>query len=191
MEQSNSWEANRFSASQEIPRILCNPKVHYRSHKCQPPRPTLSQLDLIHNPTSHFLKIHLNIILPSMPGSPKWSLSFRFPLKNQNPCITNPLTVWNMTIYTGPLECDALWYDVNVTIISEQLATVSSVTFSEDGGTKYLQTFLDLTNKRLGSTPQDIQISVITTKCCWVKPHTLFNVVVLISLVLIWRHQQY
>jgi hypothetical protein len=48
MEQSPSWEANWFAASREIPRILWNPKVHYRIHKCPPPVPILSQLDPVH-----------------------------------------------------------------------------------------------------------------------------------------------
>jgi len=40
-------------------------------------------------PTSHFLKIQLNIIFPSTPGSSKWSLSLRF--SNQNPVYTSLL----------------------------------------------------------------------------------------------------
>jgi hypothetical protein len=89
MEQSSSWEANCSAASQEIPCILWNPKVHHCTHKRPPPVPILSQIHPVHTPSSHFPKIHPNIILPSMPGSPQWSPFLRPP--HQNPVHTSLL----------------------------------------------------------------------------------------------------
>ena len=71
MEQSPSWEADTFSARQEIPRILWNPKVLYRIHKAHhlflfwvssiqsiPPHSTYWKSILI-------LSSHLRLVLPS------------------------------------------------------------------------------------------------------------------------------
>ena len=62
MVQGPSWAADWLAASQEIPRISRNPKVHYRTHKRPPPVPILGQPDQVHMPTSHLLEIHPNII---------------------------------------------------------------------------------------------------------------------------------
>jgi hypothetical protein len=50
MEQSPSWEANRFVASQQIPRVLLNPKVQYRIQNCPPPVSILSQTNSVPYP---------------------------------------------------------------------------------------------------------------------------------------------
>ena len=48
MVQSPSWEAKWFATSQEIPRILRNPKVHYRTHKGPPLVYILGQPNPVH-----------------------------------------------------------------------------------------------------------------------------------------------
>ena len=55
-----------------------------------PPVSILGQPNPVHIPTFHLLEIHPNIIYPSTPRSPQWSLSLRFP--HQDPIHPTLLT---------------------------------------------------------------------------------------------------
>ena len=117
--QSPSWEANWFAASQEIPRISRNLKVHYRTHMCPPTFSILGQPNPVHIPTSHLLEIRPNIIYPSTPRSPQWSRSFRFPHQDTIHPLFSPIRA------TCPAHLILLDF-ITRTILGEQYKTFSS-----------------------------------------------------------------
>jgi len=64
MEQSPTWESNTHSASQEIPRLLRNPKIHYHVHSQETATGTCPEPDAFN---SHFSTLFLK--------DPLWYLS--------------------------------------------------------------------------------------------------------------------
>ena len=119
MVQSPSWEANRFAASQEIPRISRNPKVHYRTHKRPPPISILGPPNPVHIPTSYLLEIHPNIIHPSTPRPPQWSPSLRFPHQDPVHPLSSPIRA------TCPAHLILLDFIIR-TILGEEYRSLSS-----------------------------------------------------------------
>jgi len=62
MKQSPSWKANQFSASQEIP-TLYGTRIIIAMYTSAHHLLILSQINPVHAPSSHCLKIHLKTIL--------------------------------------------------------------------------------------------------------------------------------
>ena len=114
------WEANWFAVSQEIPRISRNPKVHYRTHKSPPPVHILGQPNPVYIPTSHLMEIHPNIIHPSTPRSPQWSLSLRFPHQDPIHPLSSPIRA------TFPAHLILLDF-ITRTILGEEYKSFSSL----------------------------------------------------------------
>ena len=119
MVQSNSWAANLFAASQEIPRISRNLKVYYRTHKRPPPVSILAQPNPVNLPTSHLLEIRLNIIHPFTSRSPQWSSSFRFPHQDPIHPLSSPIRA------TFPTHLILLAF-ITRTILGEEYKSFSS-----------------------------------------------------------------
>ena len=67
---------------------------------------------------SHFLNIHLNIILPPAPGSSKWSLSFR--LTHQNPVQAPPHPI------RATCPAHLILHFITQTILGKQYKSLSS-----------------------------------------------------------------
>ena len=98
--------------------------AYYRVYKCSSPVHILSKINPVHALTPHFLMIHLNIILPSMPESSKQSLSLRF--LHQNPVRTSPLP------HTCYMPCPFPSSDlINWIIFGEEYRSASSPLHSQ------------------------------------------------------------
>jgi hypothetical protein len=124
MELSPSWEAANCAATQELPSILWNPKVHYRVHKSPPL--VISWAKWI---SSYLSKIHFNIVHAPTSWSSQWSLSFWFshqypiciPLRHNScymPCSSHPPWL-DHSNYTWRRETSyeayyvVLWWDIS------------------------------------------------------------------------------
>jgi hypothetical protein len=68
LERSPSSEAANCAATQELPSILWNPKVHYRVHKSTPLVATPRQISPIHTIASYLSKIYFLSLRPFIQG---------------------------------------------------------------------------------------------------------------------------
>jgi hypothetical protein len=82
MELSTSWEAANCAATQEIPNILWNQKVHYRAHKSPPLVPILNQIDLLHYIPYHLSRSILILSTHLRLGPPSGLFPSGFPTNN-------------------------------------------------------------------------------------------------------------
>jgi hypothetical protein len=120
MEPSASWEAANCAATQDLPSILWNPKVHYRLHKRPPLAPILSQIDPIPTIPSYvitmynvFLAICFGLTCPSSGNTFWWSLAHcaRLCQYSQFWCFENvcSFSSFVLQLFCAPLSVPLPW----------------------------------------------------------------------------------
>jgi hypothetical protein len=92
-------EAASRSATREIPKILWNPKLHYRVHKSQQLDVVLSQINPVHTNSFYLCKFHFSssILTPTCR-----SFLLSFPL---NPLLSMRATCIHPSIYGSTAHC--------------------------------------------------------------------------------------
>jgi len=117
MEQSPSWEDERFSASQEIPLIVWNPTVHYLIHN-PPLVPILSQLHPVRTPHPTSWIPILILSSPLRLGLPSGLFPSGFPTKTLHTPLLSPISA------TCPAQIILLDF-ITWTILDEQYRSLS------------------------------------------------------------------
>jgi len=119
----SSWEANLFAASQEIPRISRNPKVHYRTHKQR--QISLSWASPIQSIYPHPISCRSIIILSThlRLGLPSGLFPSGFPTKTLCTPLSSPIRA------TCPAHLILLHF-ITRTILGEQYKSFSSSLFN-------------------------------------------------------------
>jgi hypothetical protein len=95
-----TWEADSHSADQEIPHVLCNPKVHYRVHKTRPLVPILRQMTPAHTTCPiYFLFILLLVSSRLRLGIPSGLFPSGFPSKIPYAFLISSVSItWNFLL---------------------------------------------------------------------------------------------
>jgi hypothetical protein len=99
MELNPSWKAANCAATQELPSILWNPKVHYRIHKSPPLIPIPSQINPIHTIPSYLSNTYFNIVHPPLRlGLPSGLLPSGFPTSILHAFLFSPFVLHALPI---------------------------------------------------------------------------------------------
>jgi hypothetical protein len=139
MKLSSSWEAVNCAATQELPSLLWNPKVHYRVHKSPLLVPILCQINPIHTIPSYLSKIHfklsthLRLGLPSglFPSEFLTNILYAFLVSPQScymPCPSHPPWLNHSNYRINRLTCSERYirpFNFNLYLNVKYFLTVS------------------------------------------------------------------